>query len=130
MISGEEIRQARERSGLTQSELAQRIGVSMRTVGNWERGESVPRNREGAIKVALADQLTKPDQEQRPTPLQAASDAELLAEIARRFSREQERSARSNVHQLRPAPTLDYSEWAADDHSGDSIGPEDYPHDT
>jgi ribosome-binding protein aMBF1 (putative translation factor) len=42
-ISYEQIRAGRERLGMTQQELANHVGVSLRTVGNWERGESVPR---------------------------------------------------------------------------------------
>lgn len=52
-ITGEEIKEARERLHLTQQELATQVGVSMRTVGNWERGESVPRSRMGAIREVL-----------------------------------------------------------------------------
>lgn len=52
-ITGEQIKEGRERLHLTQQELATQVGVSMRTVGNWERGESVPRSRMGAIRVAL-----------------------------------------------------------------------------
>nr|WP_162177291.1 helix-turn-helix domain-containing protein [Actinotalea ferrariae] len=87
MISGAEIRSARERARLTQEELASRVGVSHRTVGNWERGASVPRNREAALLSVLADHL---DAGERPAHLRAVSDAELLAEIARRFARGQE----------------------------------------
>lgn len=86
MIDGTEMRAARERASLTQGELAKRVGVSLRTVGNWERGESVPRSKEQAIRGALGEHL----QDSRPeqgTSLRAASDAELLAEIARRFTR-------------------------------------------
>lgn len=53
-ISGQQIKEARERKRMTQAELADELGVSMRTVGSWERGESVPRNRYGAI-VDLLD---------------------------------------------------------------------------
>ena len=51
--TGDEIREARERLRITQADLAKRLGVSMRTVGSWERGESIPRNRMGAIAEAL-----------------------------------------------------------------------------
>lgn len=127
VISGEQIRTARERAGLTQSELGQLVGVSMRTVGNWERGESVPRNRESVIRSVLAGQL--PGSEQAAQPLQRVSDAELLAEIARRFSR-QSHAEIDNVHQLRPKPQPDFTHLAADDHSQDPIGFDDDPHDT
>lgn len=51
--TGDEIREARERLRITQADLAKRLGVSMRTVGSWERGESIPRNRLGAIRELL-----------------------------------------------------------------------------
>jgi transcriptional regulator with XRE-family HTH domain len=85
VITGEQIRAARERAALTQSQLGERIGVSLRTVGNWERGESIPRNKEAVLRAALADHL--PDEDGRFPPLNTASDAELLAEVARRFAR-------------------------------------------
>lgn len=52
-ITGEAIKEARERRRITQQELADELGVSLRTVGSWERGESVPRSRMGAIRQAL-----------------------------------------------------------------------------
>lgn len=48
-ITGAQIKAARERKHMTQQELADELGVSMRTIGSWERGESVTRNRYGAI---------------------------------------------------------------------------------
>lgn len=38
---------------MTQQELADEVGVSKRTIGGWERGESVPRNRMGALAEVL-----------------------------------------------------------------------------
>jgi len=52
-ITSEQIKSARERRQMTQAELAEEVGVSLRTVGSWERGESVPRNRMGAVAEAL-----------------------------------------------------------------------------
>jgi len=52
-ITAEQIKSARERRHMTQQELADEVGVSLRTVGSWERGESVPRNRMGAVAEAL-----------------------------------------------------------------------------
>lgn len=82
--TGQQIRDARERAGLTQEQLAQRVGVTLRTVGNWERGASVPRNRLARIREVLPD-LDRSDD--RGVDLRSASDVEVLAEIARRFAR-------------------------------------------
>lgn len=84
MTTGRDIRTARERAGMTQQELARRVGVSLRTVGNWERGETVPLNRAGTLETVLAEWLRGDSSSPR---LDGASDAELLAEIARRFER-------------------------------------------
>lgn len=83
MIDGQQISDARQRAGLTQQDLATKVGVSLRTVGNWERGATVPRSRMHALRAALSDHLGEPSD----IGLRAASDAELLAEIARRFER-------------------------------------------
>lgn len=42
-MDGEDIRAARERAKLTQLEFAERAGVSLRTVGNWERSDAPPK---------------------------------------------------------------------------------------
>lgn len=52
-INAEDIKAGRERRRLTQAELADELGVSMRTIGSWERGESIPRNRVAALIEAL-----------------------------------------------------------------------------
>jgi DNA-binding transcriptional regulator YiaG len=76
-VNGVEIREARERMGMTQEQLAQQIGVHLRTVGNWERGQTVPKNRMARLRRVLG--------EDGGNPLAEATDAELLAEVARRF---------------------------------------------
>lgn len=53
----ERIRHARERAGLTQEQLADRVGVSLRTVGSWERGENHPRNKLAVLEDVLDVQL-------------------------------------------------------------------------
>lgn len=83
MLTGDEIRQARERAGMKQADLAALVDVSMRTIGNYERGETIPRNRMPMIEDALSAYLGTSD---GPT-LTGATDAALLAEIARRFER-------------------------------------------
>ena len=38
---------------MTQQQLADELGVSLRTVGSWERGETIPRNRLAALAETL-----------------------------------------------------------------------------
>lgn len=85
-MSGSQIKAARERAQLTQQQLAERLGVGLRTVGNWERGETVPKNRMAAIEALLGE----PDAND---PLRSASDAELLAELMRRNAERERRGA-------------------------------------
>lgn len=61
------IRRARERRHMTQQQLADAVGVSLRTVSNWELGRHVPKNRIGALEEVLGVAL---DGE----PAQAAAD--------------------------------------------------------
>lgn len=51
---GEKLLAARERAGLTQAELAQRMGVTQRAVAHWERTSTVLRPE---VIEALADAL-------------------------------------------------------------------------
>lgn len=50
---GERIRRARERKGWTQAQVAKEVQVSARTIGNWERGEAVPRNSRARLSDVL-----------------------------------------------------------------------------
>lgn len=101
MISSQEIRSARERAGLTQQQLGEMVGVGLRTVGNWERGETVPRNREATLRRVLAGHL---DDASEPAVLRAVADAEIVAEVARRMSRTQERTGELGVHTAATTP--------------------------
>jgi transcriptional regulator with XRE-family HTH domain len=60
MSIADTIRTAREKLGISQPELARRVGVSKSAVGKWEKGESAP-NRRRAEKVARVLGL-KPEQ--------------------------------------------------------------------
>lgn len=85
-LTGEKIRRAREALRLTQKQLADELGVGLRTIGRWERDEAVPRSAVGALRRVL--QIPDDDEGQTPysgPPLRTASHAELLAEIARRL---------------------------------------------
>ena len=61
---GPRIRAARRRKRWSQQRLADEIGVALRTVGAWERGEAFPRYAEGDIdnlETALGVSLTTDD---------------------------------------------------------------------
>lgn len=83
-MTGKQIKDARERAQLTQQELASKIGVGMRTIGNWERGETVPKNRMAALEAFFTDTRAVASQSADDDPIRSASDAELLAELQRR----------------------------------------------
>jgi len=50
-----EIRRFRRRANLTQQDLAQRVGVSTRTIQRWEGGESKPRGLSAKALVRALD---------------------------------------------------------------------------
>ncbi|WP_150460537.1 helix-turn-helix transcriptional regulator [Nesterenkonia ebinurensis] len=87
MLTGEEIRRARQRAGWSQEELAERVGSTYRTVGNWERGKTRPDQKETVLRSVLS-RYWDADVHQS-VPLTAASDIELLGELARRLGRSQ-----------------------------------------
>lgn len=79
-LTGDEIRRLRESRGLTQEQLAAAIGVGPRTVGNWERNASVPRNRMGML-IKFFDVETA---DEADDPLGELSDVALISELLRR----------------------------------------------
>ena len=58
---GTRIRRARERRRLTQLELAEAVGVSVRAVSDWERDRTRPKNRLGVLEEFFGVSLTEPD---------------------------------------------------------------------
>lgn len=67
---------------MTQAELATALGVGSRTVGAWERGENVPRNRMGMLlKFFGADVVGAAGEDE---PLGLVSDVALISELLRR----------------------------------------------
>jgi transcriptional regulator with XRE-family HTH domain len=94
VLSGQDLREAREARRLSQEQLAARLGIAARTVRRWENDETpIPRRMITHLKRELG---LLPAEE--PT-LSEASNAELLAEIARRFEHA--------VHQSRARPRVD-----------------------
>jgi transcriptional regulator with XRE-family HTH domain len=57
MISPAEIIQYRKRHGLNQEDLARMIGVSIRTVQNYEHGGKIPQSKMGLFKSLLDAEL-------------------------------------------------------------------------
>lgn len=55
---GTKIKRARERKRWTQQQLAEAVGVSQKTIDNWENGRTSPRSSLGAIEQALNVNLT------------------------------------------------------------------------
>jgi transcriptional regulator with XRE-family HTH domain len=68
MVSGDLLREARLRAGLSQAELARRAGKPTSTIGRWERGEVLPsletlRTVIGACGLELTFHLSNADSE-------------------------------------------------------------------
>jgi transcriptional regulator with XRE-family HTH domain len=42
MVSGDLLLEARRRAGISQAELARRVGIPRSAIGRWERGEVLP----------------------------------------------------------------------------------------
>ena len=51
--AGRRIRLRRQALGLTQQQLADRVGVDRNTVSAWERDKHLPQRNEGALEVVL-----------------------------------------------------------------------------
>lgn len=85
MLTGDQLFQARTSAGMTQQQLANTLGVSLRSVGNWERAEQVPRSAEAKVWKLLGNYLLEDQHPAVSSDLAHVSDARLLAEIARRF---------------------------------------------
>ena len=82
---GEEIRRARELMGLTARELAEAVSVDPNTVSNWENNKTSPRGKLALVRRVLRmDEPAEHAADHGPA-LRHASNAELLAEVARRI---------------------------------------------
>jgi transcriptional regulator with XRE-family HTH domain len=86
---GTRIKRARERLHWRQVDLARAVSVNVKTVGNWERGHSVPRNRLGAIETTLGITLTEDgpgdDWYDKDDPIERGIAEALPAPDARKF---------------------------------------------
>lgn len=79
---GLKIRRARERQRLTQADLAAQVGVSQKTVDNWENGRTRPKSSIGALEQILGP-LDRADVSPSPAPTpKRATAADPLAAYA------------------------------------------------
>ena len=49
-MRADQFQKMRQRAGLSKAKLARRMGVSHRTIGNWERGRTIP---EAMVRLAV-----------------------------------------------------------------------------
>ena len=53
------VKEEREKLGLTQTELAEKIGVSLRTVQNYENGEVIPKSKYEILRNVFGDNIAQ-----------------------------------------------------------------------
>lgn len=104
---GTRIARRRQVLGLTQQDLAAKLGVSKSTVANWETGKHFPRRYIGRVEDVLGVRL---DAEHEPDLV----DDETRALIYRKFSREDAAVIIGTIEQtLRPKVTSPGGETTA-----------------
>lgn len=110
----EAIRQRRDDLGLTQQQLADRLGVVLRTVTAWETGESRPRR-----TAHLDEVLGKPPDSRAAQDLIDKGAAELVAEINERLTelarRVPPRESRRTYRHAKDAPDTVVPTFTDDD---------------
>lgn len=87
MITGNDIKVARiERNHMTQSQLARKLNVSLRTIVGWESGATIPAKQERALREALGIGAVASQVRAHIDPASEMSDLELIAELSRRLA--------------------------------------------
>lgn len=97
------------------------VGVSVKTIGNWERDAVAPKSKLGAVERALGVQLRESNTNDRQgIYLEDASDAQVIADLAGRLAardariRECEAEIKSLRAQLEGrSPRSMPNQWAA-----------------
>lgn len=88
--AGTRIKRARERRRWTQRQLADALGVNIKTVDNWENGRTSPKNSLGALEqvlgISLDDEPGRPERWPHvpPTLVDAIEDTGGLTDAERR----------------------------------------------
>jgi transcriptional regulator with XRE-family HTH domain len=65
---GHRIERRRQVLGMTQEELARRVGVNRASIGNWESGRHFPKRYLGKLEEVLGIQLDPPPEPSRIVP--------------------------------------------------------------
>lgn len=86
MITGQTLRAARQNARMTQQELADGLGIALRTVGNWERGGAVPRKHWKQI-VELLPQADRSEAPRRSTPAEPEERERMVNDLYRAVQR-------------------------------------------
>lgn len=92
MKFNEKIREGRIKAGLKQEEFAKAIGVSLRTVTNYESGERYPKKRETYYKIAEVLNLD--------VNYLLTEDEEFLLDAERQYGRKGSRQAQELVNEI------------------------------
>jgi transcriptional regulator with XRE-family HTH domain len=100
-VTGPLIRTARERARLTQEDLARMVGVTPRTIGNWERGAHVPPAQLMRVRSALGMAENDID------ALSGATDNELLLELLSRTHQRRRNRGTLSAPTSQQAVTID-----------------------
>jgi len=83
MVSGDDVKRARGRLHLTQTQLANMLGVSRRTIAEWETSDELSATIVGRLSGVFTDAgQAAPD----TPPLATVSDLELVTEMGRRLA--------------------------------------------
>lgn len=111
--TSEKIRERRDDLGMTQEQLAERVGASLRTVWGWEDG-ATPQKK---WTEKLDEVLGEPRAGVRAVPLEDKGAAQLVAEIAERLTELARRADRNKDPQPSrvPPPTARRTDDAGED---------------
>jgi len=106
---GQKLRKAREDSGLTQAELAQKVGAYQSKYRNWESDINEPDfatfNKLCDVLGVSADWLLGRDQKPQPYPSEYEKEVHLFREEARPYGAERVKKLRKILPMIFDKPT-------------------------
>lgn len=81
-MNGEEIKKIRKKINISQDALAKLIGVSLRTIQNWEAGGTVPKTRHEMLRKISEEEVFPTSKPSRSEVYQVADDSYVMVEYA------------------------------------------------